>query len=378
MANGDRKFRVCHLTSVHTHNDIRIFLKECCSAASAGFETHLIAPGAEDKIVSGVHLHGVAESGSNRFLRITRTAWEVYRKACCIDADLYHFHDPELIPAGLLLSLRGKRVIYDVHEDYPSSLSHKDREWVHPFLRSVLPQGVAFLEWFGTIFFSGIITATPAIAERFPALKTTVVQNFPIINELQPVDPIPYEKRDNVVVYVGGISELRGAETMVESAGLLPENLKAHLLLAGAFSPAGLEDELKQLPGWRRVRFLGWQSRKNVADILGKARLGLVLFHPAPNHINSQPNKLFEYMSAGIPVVASDFPLWRDLIGKAGCGLLVDPLQPAAIAEAIQWLLEHPCEAESMGQRGQTAVSKIFNWNRESKKLLNFYKGILI
>jgi hypothetical protein len=128
--------------------------------------------------------------------------------------------------------------------------------------------------------------------------------------------------------------------------------------------------------GWEKIRFLGWQSRNCIVSLLAEVRMGLVLFHPAPNHIDAQPNKLFEYMSAALPVIASDFPLWRRIIEGAGCGLLVDPLDPQAIANAIEYLLTHPSEAEAMGQRGREAVQKWYNWEPEAEKLVRFYDDL--
>lgn len=111
--------------------------------------------------------------------------------------------------------------------------------------------------------------------------------------------------------------------------------------------------------------------------LLGHARIGLVLLHPTPNYYDALPVKLFEYMSAGVPVIASDFPLWRKIIEGAGCGLVADPLDPHAIASAIEWLLTHPDEAEAMGKRGQEAVRKLYNWEHEAKALINFYERLL-
>lgn len=197
------------------------------------------------------------------------------------------------------------------------------------------------------------------------------------MQELNENNAHPYNQRPGHIVYIGTISKIRGPREMVESMDFLPSSLDPNLILAGAFFPRSLEEELRQMSGWGRVDFLGWIGRMAVREVLDNARIGLVLFHPAQNHIESQPNKLFEYMSAGLPVIASDFPLWRQIVEGAGCGLLVDPLDTRAIAEAIQWLLEHPMEAEIMGQRGRHAVENRYNWEREGQKLIAFYNRLL-
>lgn len=121
---------------------------------------------------------------------------------------------------------------------------------------------------------------------------------------------------------------------------------------------------------------MGFLSRSDLGLLLARCRIGLVLLHPAPNHIEAQPNKLFEYMAAGLPVVASDFPLWRDLIEGLGCGLVVNPLDPGEIAGAISILLEDPLRAEAMGRRGKEAIAAKYNWNIEARDFLNLYGQI--
>lgn len=367
---------IVHLTSVHPSFDIRIFHKECKTLARAGYEVVLVVQHEKDEEVGGIRIRALV-TPKNRFERMTRTLWEVYQTAIKENARLYHIHDPELILIGILLKIHGKRVIYDVHEDYPSSVLSRD--WIHHRFRSYIVKGVTFAEWIGIHLFDGVVAATPTIAKRFPSSKTLIVQNFPILNKLvlKATTTIYYPQRSPILVYIGVISEMRGIRGMVQAVGHLPENLGVKLWLAGSFSPVHLEDEVKEFPGWERVQFLGWQSHEGVAAMLGQARLGLVLFHPAPNHMMAQPNKLFEYMSAGIPVVASDFPLWCEIIEGAGCGLVVDPLDSKAITKAILWLLEHPVEAEAMGKRGQEAVRKRYNWDHEAEKLLVFYQKII-
>jgi glycosyltransferase involved in cell wall biosynthesis len=151
----------------------------------------------------------------------------------------------------------------------------------------------------------------------------------------------------------------------------------ARLAWAGPFAPAAFETHLRNLPGWAKVDYRGKLDRPDVAELLGRSRAGLVVFQPAPNHMEAQPNKLFEYMAAGLPVIASDFPLWRNIVTGAGCGLLVDPLSPPAIANAITWILDHPDEAEAMGRRGQHAVSSTYAWDREAEKLVALYTKLL-
>lgn len=366
--------KICHFTSVHPPFDIRIFYKECKTIIQAGYKAVLIVPHDRDEKIDGVQIRAVFKA-ENRLERMTRVLGEMYRGAIRENADIYHFHDPELIPVGLLLKLHGKRVIYDVHENYSQTLLSK--EWIPPQFRPIITRMVVFEELVGTRFFDGIVAATPSIAARFPTSKTVTVQNFPFYNSGSiPNSSIPYNEREMVIAYVGVISASRGVKEMIQAVALLPQQLEVKLKLAGIFSPSNLEDEVRTFSGWNRVDFVGWQFHKDIMAMLGKARIGLVVLHPSPNHIKSQPNKLFEYMSAGLPVIASDFPLWREIIERAGCGLLVNPLDTRAIAEAIRWLLEHPSEAEAMGKQGQKAVFEYYNWEGEAKKLLAFYNKI--
>lgn len=374
MKSACKSIKICQLTSAHPADDIRILHKFSRTLTNAGFDVVLIVSHEQCEVVNQIRIRALPKP-RNRWERLLSTGWKLYRAALAEQAALYHFHDPELIGLGLLLKLRGKRVIYDVHEDLPRQMLNK--YWVPVFLRRLLGRLAGCIEALGARFFDGITAATPLIARRFPAKKTETVQNFPLSGELLPQGAEPYAARERLAVYVGNIADVRGAKEMVEAVGRLEGDDGARLLLAGNFVPSGYEKELSLQAGWERICFLGWQDRRGVKEALSAARVGLVLLHPLPNYLESYPIKLFEYMSAGLPVIASDFPLWRGIIEEEGCGLLVDPFSPGAIAASIRQILDKPGEAEAMGRRGREAVLQRYNWENESKKLLALYSRIL-
>jgi glycosyltransferase involved in cell wall biosynthesis len=368
------RVKVAHLSSAHPPDDIRIFYKECRTLAQAGYEVVLITPHDRDEVVNGVRIRSVSKP-SGRYERMMGTVSEIYKAALQEDAFIYHFHDPELLPVGMKLRIKGKKVIYDAHEDLPRQILTKP--WIPSFLRRIVGAGADLVEKLCVQYIDRIITVTSTIADRFPEHKTSIVHNYPILEELTAAEPEPYNERGPIMAYVGGITEIRGIKEMVAAVNLIPEDVGMCLAIAGEFSPPRLEREVCSMEGWERVDYLGWQSRQEVANLLNKARIGLVLLYPTLNYLDSYPIKMFEYMAAGIPVIASDFPLWRKIVEDIGCGLLVDPLEPQAIADAVRWLLAHPIEAESMGKCGQIAVAEHYNWDMEAQKLLEVYKSLL-
>lgn len=370
--------KVCHLTSAHPYNDDRIFIKQCRSLTAAGYETHIVAPGAPNDIENGILLHNIPNLyHNNRLSRMTLTVWSVYQKALAVNADIYHLHDPELISIGLLLKARGKRVIYDIHEDLPRQILLK------PYLprSSRRPIGwlMEHLEHVAGHRFSALVAATPAIGARFQTVnpRTVVINNYPLRDELNASSSIAWEERAHAIAYVGSISELRGLLQMVEAMEYVSERLQATLEMAGSFSPPQVRERVGRLRGWAHTHELGMLNRTELACLLGKVRAGLVTLHPTSTYISSQPIKLFEYMSAGIPVIASDFPLWSDFIKQTGCGLVVNPLDPRAIARAIEFVLTNPSAAETMGRHGREAVERHYNWESEAPKLVQLYKSLL-
>lgn len=370
--------RAVHLTTVHPRTDTRIRLKEVATLAGVwpGEVALFVQDGKGDETDArdGFIIHDTGAPQRTRLRRMTVGAWRMYRAVRRARPRVAHFHDPELLPWAVLLRLSGIRIVYDVHEDVPLQILGKF--WIPKPLRRPVAGAVWLAEAIAARAFSRIAAASPAIACRFPPRKTVLVQNFPILTELHAASPVPFAQRPPHLAYIGGVTAERGAEEMTDSLPLIPERLNARLQLAGIFTPPALEARLRGRPGWHRIDVLGWQSRPQVADLLGRVRVGVVTFLARPNHIAAQPNKLFEYMSAGLPVIASDFPLWRRIVGDAGCGLLVDPADPDAIAAAAARLLDDPAEAEAMGRRGREAVERRYNWNNEAARLIEMYKEL--
>jgi glycosyltransferase involved in cell wall biosynthesis len=368
--------KICILTSAHPTFDVRIFHKEGKALARAGYEVILVASGKIDGTYEGVTLKclPVWKSRSDRFLRGTAAVYRLARQA---DADVYHFHDPELIPVALLLLIQGKKVVYDIHEDLPRTIVYKTyipRALVKPISRTV-----ELIEDCASCRFSALITASPQIASRFTKRNRNlaVVNNYPKMEEIQIPSGNSFKDRERTLLYVGmRITRSRGAEEMVRSMAFLPKDLGAELKLVGNWEDPELASSLETLAGWDRTTFLGLLDRGGVAGELQKAYAGLVILHPEPNYVTSQPVKLYEYMCAGIPVIASDFPVWREFVTKARCGLLVDPMKPQEIAEAMEYLLRNPEEAEEMGRRGYQAIVEHFNWSNEEEELLRFYNKL--
>jgi glycosyltransferase involved in cell wall biosynthesis len=372
------KLKICHLTTVHPPFDTRIFHKEAKSLAKAGYSVTLIARHDKEELIDGVKIIPL-KAPRDRIVRMTKTLLECYHKAVKVDADLYHFHDPELIFVGWLLKKKGKKVIYDVHEDVSKDIINK--YWIWKPVRILVAKITGYIEKSISLKLDGIITATSSISQNFKYVseKLIVINNYALINELYQENKIKPEGRfsGHFVVYVGSITVERGAKEMLEAMDLLPQDCQVKLLLGGNFVPPLLKETLERMQGWRRVDYMGWLDRNQIASVFRKTQVGLVLFHPEPNHIEAQPNKLFEYMSAGLPVIASHFPLWKEIVEGNRCGLTINPLNPQEIADAIRYIFENPNEAEEMGQRGREAVETKYNWLKEEKKLLAFYELIL-
>ncbi|MBN2083276.1 glycosyltransferase [bacterium] len=366
---------VVHVTTVHPLKDSRIFYKECASLRQAGYRVVLIAQHDCDETVDGIEVRALPAPTDrrDRMTRLTRLAWERCRVE---DADIYHAHDPELLPKMAQLAKRGKRVIYDMHENVVRDMLTKP--WLPAALRPLVSLGVGWglRRWLRGL---AVVFAEQSYAREYPWIRRgVVVENLPRLEELARIATAKTEPP--AVGYLGSVTRLRGSRVMLQALAILQAEGRAVALEcigpATAEHRAELAAEVARL-GLSGVRFHGRLEPREAWRVLAGCRGGLALLADIPNYRESYPTKLFEYMGLGLPVVVSGFPLYRNIVDGARCGFCVDPADPAQAAAALRQLLDNPAIAVEMGERGQQAVREHYSWRTEEVKLLGLYQELL-
>jgi len=362
---------ICHISTLHPRFDVRIFHKECVSLTAKYDVNLIVADGLGDDVVNNVRFHDIGLGQSSRIKRAFIDSKKALNKAIELDSDVYHIHDPELLKIGLKLLKRGKKVVYDVHEDLPRQVYGKP--YIKESLKPLVSKMVEWQENRSAKKYSYICAATPFIRDRFLKVNTNTIDinNYPILSDNKVLPN--YDSRENNICYIGGITEVRGVYELIQSLSIS----KTKLLLAGDFKDENFKEKCMQLDAWQYVDFLDYLPREEIIKLLSKTKIGIVTLHPLVNYLDSLPVKMFEYMYAGIPVIASNFKFWEDILDKTKAGITVNPLSPEDIAAATLTLLSETEKAKEMGRKGYKAVVSDYNWHNEEIKLLGVYEKIL-
>lgn len=374
--------KVCVISTVHSAFDDRIFHKQAKTLVQAGYAVTLLAQHDKNDVVDGVKIIALP-TPRNRFTRIFGLMWKAFRLALHQRADICHFHDPELLLVGVLLKLFTKgKVIYDVHEHYPNAIMSK--YWIPKFARSVLKIAFELLEFLLVPLLDAVIYTTPIVGERYKRMRVQSVriENLPLLEMFEGIDAARSKANNSRdLLYLGGITGIRGVVELIEGFAIVRGKYPdLSLYLVGGFNPKSFVETIKnlitKLEVEEGIKLIPPVPYEKVKNYLLRASIGIVTYLPYPNNMSCLPNKLFEYMACGLPIVASDFPLYRQVIEDAGCGKLVDPRNPMEIASAVEELLENPEEWETMSQNGCSSFRNKYNWHGEEGKLLDLYEQL--
>ncbi len=370
------KTKITHLTSVHPRYDTRIFTKECCSLTKLRrYEVSLIvADSLGDEKKNGVHIFDVGKL-HGRFNRMFRTTKNILAKAIELDSDIYHFHDPELIPVGVKLKKLGKKVIFDIHENIAQQI--KDKEYLNYFFRNFLSSVFAKYEKRVLKKFDMLVLAENSYVKYYSKLSNNIVVilNMPDIGSLEKFYVGNREK--NGLFYIGGISNDRGLNVTVEALKILKEKIPDIYMhyIGNTYNDILESIDMKSIQS--NIKFYGPMPLFEGLELSKETKVGLSILKPIGNYITSYSTKVFEYMAVGLPVITSNFELYKGIVEKYHCGLCVNPLDPKEIAEAITYIITHSKEAKKMGENGKRAVREQYNWSIEEKKLFQIYEELM-
>ncbi|MFC1239742.1 glycosyltransferase [Treponema vincentii] len=365
--------KICHVTSVHSSKDDRIFYRECLSLAHAGYTVLEIAPNVSDEVYKGIAIHGIVLP-KNKWKRAFFSKKTVYNKCVEVNADIYHFHDPELMPVGIKLKRnKNKCVIFDSHEDVPAQILTK--EWIPSFLRKFVSRIYAAYEKRILCNYDALVSVTPSITVRLCALNKNVYQltNYPLLDRSIAVDSRTW---GDSVCFAGGLAAQWLHQNIIRSI----ENCKNITYRLAGWGSLPYLEYLKTLNGWKNVEFIGKIAFDAVPKFLIESTAAMVLNDYVPNvgyKLGSLGNnKLFEALQMGIPVICTDFILWKEIIDEWKCGICVNPHDIKAIRDAINYLIENKDIAKQMGDNGRRAVMEKYNWTTQEKILLEMYKKL--
>ncbi|MBC7383201.1 MAG: glycosyltransferase [Bacteroidia bacterium] len=376
------KIKVCHFSSVHSITDTRVFYRECRSLAKV-YDVTLIGIGDFTGLKDGVYIKGIVKP-ANKFIRYFYTIFKTFSEAVKTDAALYHIHDAEMIPFGIILSLAGKKVIYDIHENTSADILLKP--WIPIWLRKFLSGSYNALLKLGSNFMHFIIViADPLFLKDFYVKnkQCTIIQNFANTEDLY---KFVVNKRSNLsgnhLFYIGMIKDMYyDINTLFEAMYQLKlRGLLVHLHCIGYFGEA-TNAQLCTYPHWDEIKeqviFYGFMKMENAFEISKLCKIGICLKNQPESMLVSHERKLFEYMAIGLPSVFCDSHIYSALNQKCMIGIAVDLTNPVAIAGAIEKLLGSENLLDKLTEANLFWAQTTYNWKAEETTLLLLYKNLL-
>ena len=325
--------KVCHITTVHSLKDDRIFYKQCISLAKNGYVVYLVVTNEKEEVINGINIIPLKKT-RGRIHRIFIKSFSAFRKALKTKSKIYHFHDPELIFIGILLRIWGKKVIFDSHENVSKQILSKN--WVgNRTVRKIASFFYRIIEKFGIWTFNKVISVTPEIVAFLSPKKGVLIRNFPIISL---IDKAPFDKKFDrpTFIYAGGLSEIRGIKEVCEAISKIDKDIQ--LILLGNWSNESYKESCLSYSK-EKIKYLGAFPMDQIYTYLKMSHYGIATLYPEENYLNSLPIKSFEYMACKIPIIMSNFPYWKQNYDNHA--LFVDPKNIENIKEKMLFLINN-------------------------------------
>lgn len=357
--------KVVHISLRHSVDDLRIFHKECKTLSNKGYKVYYMVP------TSNINSNGMVtilplKNYGTEIKNVTKNYMIAIKKSLQINANIYHFHDPDLIPIGILLKIFRKKVIYDAHEDHPKNVLKRGKNKI------LIASFFYIFEKLASYLFDHIIVATPEISKKYPHNKTSLLLNVPILSLIDSIPPKDISKEKYVIIYPGWITEDKGIVEVISAIGNFYN--KVELLLFGQIGKT-LDQEDVKIQNNPNVKYFGIVEPEELYGYMKNADAGIITLHPKEAYITSLPVKTFEYMACSLPIIMSNFPYWKSLFKQ--CALFVDPMNQKDISKKIEELISNKSRGKTLGQKGRKLVETKYNWELESKKLIRIYDTIL-
>lgn len=369
----NNRVKVCHMTSAHKRNDVRIFKKECISLSKCGYKVYLVVnDNLGDEIVDDVNIKSTGFVTNSRLQRIINSQHVIYEKALEIDAHIYHLHDPELLPIGYKLKKLGKKVIFDSHEFYVFQI--KEKQYIPKLFRHLIAALYKTYETYVSKRIDAVIIPCTVegvnVFER-KSNKTVFINNVPKLEEFNQTGD---KHKDNCVCYTGGLTHERGITNLVKAC----YRAKVKLILAGNITNE-YRNQLEKMEEYSIVEYKGILNRKEIVDLYELSNIGMCTLLNLGQYkkVDNFATKVYEYMIMGLPVIISKSNYVENILREYEFGIAVDPNNIEEISDAITYLLNNPDVAKSLGENGKKAVLERYNWSVEEKKLYELYQILM-
>jgi glycosyltransferase involved in cell wall biosynthesis len=378
--NADKK-KVFIFSSAHFWNDGRVFYRESKSLAKKyKVELHAVAD-FNFREVDGINVYGLPlwSKPSDRF----STIFILIKRILKSNTDVFHFHDPELLAiVPLIKIIKQKPIIFDVHEHFSSLIYEK--EYIPIILRPLFSKLYSIFERLIFPFLDFVIYTTDFIGVRYKKYfgeKAFKVSNLPSIS-LFKNDPPKYSERSNIAIYMGYMTFVRGIKEIINAFKIVNEKFpEFELHIVGRFFSEEFQKEIyniiSELKMESVIKIKNGYKYEKMNKILYHCKIAYITYLTFPNNIACLPNKLFEYMGAGLAIVASDFDNYREIVVKNNCGVVVKPEDTLEIANATLKYIENEQFATKMSNNARRNFLSKFNWESEEKSFLEFYQKIL-